>query len=601
MYYSEEIIEEVRIENDIVDVVSEYIQLKKKGSSYFGLCPFHNESTPSFSVSPDKQMYYCFGCGAGGNVLSFLMQMENYDFVEAVKYLAARAHVMLPEPEYSQEAKKHFLLKEQLFSIHKEAAKYFYYNLYSERGTAALEYLEKRKTNLEVQKTFGLGYSNITAYDLYKYLRHKGYEDEVLMQSGLINTSKKSQGYMDRFWNRLMFPIFDVHGRIIGFGGRTIGEGEPKYLNSPETTLFHKGKNLYGLHLARVSRKQQILMVEGYMDVISLYQAGFHNVVATLGTACTSDQGRLLRKYASEVVIIYDSDEAGINASLRAIPILVSAGLTVRVLQISEGKDPDEYIKQKGRDAFEQALQQSKSHINFQVDVLAKKFDLHNTEQKVTFTTEVAKILAKLSSAIEQDAYMKQIAKDTSLSENAIQIEIGKMMQREVKMPKPPSKPVAYVKNYSTSKGFGHIQKNMGQRGIIEAQKNLIYLLATNPVVYEKVGAVLSPDDFLDDFFQRAATLIFAYNEKRQTIHPAEVVNSFVELEEQKLIAQIFNGQPEYKSGQALEKAVNDQVKLIKRHRIDIKARTSTDIEELQKLIEEKRRLENLYILFTDG
>ena len=327
MRYSEDLIEEIRMKNDIVDVISGYVKLQRKGSSYFGLCPFHNEKSPSFSVSPAKQMYYCFGCGAGGNVFTFLMEYENFTFVEALRALAERAGVELPQLEYSKEAKEQADLKATLLEVNKLAAKYYYYQLRREGGAAAMAYLKGRKLSESTMNQFGLGYSDKFSDDLYRYLKSKNYSDEILRQSGLFNVDER-RGMYDKFWNRVIFPIMDVNHRVIGFGGRVMGDGKPKYLNSPETKIFDKSRNLYGLNLARTSRKKNLIICEGYMDVIAMHQAGFNNAVASLGTALTSQQASLLKRYTDEVLIIYDSDEAGTKAALRAIPMLKTAGLS---------------------------------------------------------------------------------------------------------------------------------------------------------------------------------------------------------------------------------------------------------------------------------
>ena len=344
MYYSEEVIEEVRTKNDIVDVISGYVRLQKKGSSYFGLCPFHNEKSPSFSVSREKQMYYCFGCGAGGNVFTFLMDYENFSFVEALKFLADRAGVVLPEMEYSKEAKARADRKTQLLEINKLAAQYFYVQLKSEQGKTAHAYLTGRQLSEETIKAFGLGYSSKYSDDLFRYLRKRGYTEDLIRQAGLINTDEKN-GVYDKFWNRVMFPIMDVNNRVIGFGGRVMGDAKPKYLNSPETEIFDKSRNLYGLNRARTSRKPYFLVCEGYMDVIALHQAGFTNAVASLGTALTTGHAALIKRYVQEVYLTYDSDEAGTRAALRAVPILKEAGITAKVIRMDPYKDPDEFIK----------------------------------------------------------------------------------------------------------------------------------------------------------------------------------------------------------------------------------------------------------------
>lgn len=339
MYYSEDLIEEVRMKNDIVDVISGYVRLQKKGSSYFGLCPFHNEKSPSFSVSRSKQMYYCFGCGAGGNVFTFLMEYENLSFVEAVQLLADRAGVELPKMEYSKEAKERADLKTTLLEINKAAAQYFYVQLKSEQGRIGYEYLKKRELSDETIKAFGLGYSNKYSDDLYRYLRSKGYSEDLIRQAGLISTDEK-HGVYDKFWNRVMFPIMDVNSRVIGFGGRVMGDAKPKYLNSPETPVFDKSRNLYGLNRARSSRKPYFLLCEGYMDVIALHQAGFTNAVASLGTALTPGHASLIKRYVREVYLTYDSDEAGTRAALRGVPILKDAGISAKVIRMDPYKDP---------------------------------------------------------------------------------------------------------------------------------------------------------------------------------------------------------------------------------------------------------------------
>lgn len=344
MYYPEELIEEVRTRNDIVEVISGYVRLQKKGSNYFGLCPFHNEKSPSFSVSPGKQMYYCFGCGAGGNVITFLMEYENQTFPEAVRTLAQRAGIALPEADDSKEARQADSRRAKLLEINKEAAKYFYYQLRTGRGSVGMEYLRKRELSDETMNHFGLGYANKYSNDLIQYLKSKGYSEDLIRDAGLCNVDEK-HGMYDKFWNRVMFPIQDINHRVIGFGGRVMGDGKPKYLNSPETEIFDKSRNLYGLNFARTSRKGNVILCEGYMDVIAMHQAGFTQAVASLGTAFTSGQASLLRRYANEILLSYDSDGAGVNAALRAIGILKEAGMTGRVINLEPYKDPDEFTQ----------------------------------------------------------------------------------------------------------------------------------------------------------------------------------------------------------------------------------------------------------------
>ena len=381
MYYSEDLIEEVRSRNDIVDVISGYVRLQRRGSSYFGLCPFHNEKSPSFSVSPGKQMYYCFGCGAGGNVFTFLMEYENYTFPEAVKTLADRCGVELPEVEYSEEARRQADLKSRLLEIQKKAARYYFYELRQPKGRAAYEYLKGRALSDETIKRFGLGYSGQQSREMYQYLKHEGYPDELLKESGLFGMDERS-GFYDKFWNRVMFPIMDVNSRVIGFGGRVMGDAKPKYLNSPETRIFDKSRNLYGLNFARSARKPNLIICEGYMDVISMHQAGFNQAVASLGTALTVQQSLLMKRYTNEVLVTYDSDEAGTKAALRAIPSLREAGLSVRVINMKPYKDPDEFIKALGTEAFQKRIDEAQSSFLFEVEVLERGDNLKEPAAK---------------------------------------------------------------------------------------------------------------------------------------------------------------------------------------------------------------------------
>ena len=392
MFYSDEIIEEVRMKNDIVDVISDYVKLQKKGSSYFGLCPFHNEKSPSFSVSPGKQMYYCFGCGAGGNVFTFIMEYENYTFVEALKYLAGRAGVTLPEAEYSKEARAAADLRTTLLEIQKKAAGFYYYQLRQDTGKQGMAYLKGRELSDETIHKFGLGCSPKYSGALYQYLKSKGYSDEHLKESGLFNIDER-RGMQDKFWNRVMFPIMDVNNRVIGFGGRVMGDAKPKYLNSPETKIFDKSRNLYGLNIARTSRKPYLIVCEGYMDVIAMHQAGFTNAVASLGTALTSGHASLMRRYTKEVLLTYDSDEAGQKAALRGIPILKAAGIRPRVVNLAPYKDPDEFIKAEGKEAFEKRLDEAANAFLFEVKVLEEQYDLSDPEGKTEFFRETARKL----------------------------------------------------------------------------------------------------------------------------------------------------------------------------------------------------------------
>ena len=411
--YSSEVIEEVVSRNDIVDVISNYIKLKKNGSSYVGLCPFHNEKSPSFSVSQSKQLYHCFGCGVGGNVITFVMEYENMTFLEAVKLLGDRAGMTLEETSYSEQEQKNRDIKTKLLEINKIAATYYYHNLKSENGKVGLDYFAGRGLTSNTINRFGLGYAGQTGNELYRYLKSKGYDDELLKETGLFTYER---GIHDKFWNRVMFPIMDINNRVIGFGGRVMGEAKPKYLNSPETRLFDKSRNLYGLNIARMSRKSNMIICEGYMDVIALHQAGFNQAVASLGTALTSAQANIMKRYTDNVLITYDSDEAGTKAALRAIPILKEAGLSTRVIDMKTYKDPDEFIKALGAEAYQQRIDKAKNSFMYEISVNEKKYDKTDPEKETAFEREDAEKLVTFSQRLERENYMRAVCKEFSIS-----------------------------------------------------------------------------------------------------------------------------------------------------------------------------------------
>lgn len=478
MYYSDELVEEVRQRNDIVDIISGYVNLKKKGGNYFGLCPFHNEKSASFSVSPGKQMYYCFGCGAGGNVFTFIMNYENYTFAEAIKLLADRAGIALPEIEDSKEAREKENRRKTLLQINKEAATYFYYQLRAPQGRVGLDYLKGRQLSDETMNRFGLGYSNKTSNDLCQYLRHKGYPDELIRESGVAVFNEK-YGMSDKFWNRVMFPIQDVNHRVIGFGGRVMGEGEPKYLNSPETPVFDKSRNLYGLNFARTARQDNIILCEGYMDVIAMHQAGFTQAVASLGTAFTSGQANLLRRYTENVILSYDSDGAGVKAALRAIGILKEAGLTGKVLNLEPYKDPDEFMKNLGREEFAKRLSQAENTFFFELRMMQKQYDLSDPEAKTKFYNEIAKKLCGFSEEVERENYTEAVAEKYNISMESLKKLVtgyaAKMgMAAEVIRPKQPVQ-----------------QKNTPKEQQENVQKLLLTWLVEEPHLYKKIKNIL--------------------------------------------------------------------------------------------------------------
>ena len=520
MYYSDEVIEEVRSKNDIVDVISSYVRLQKKGSSYFGLCPFHNEKSPSFSVSRQKQMYYCFGCGAGGNVFTFLMEYENYSFVEALKYLADRAGVELPEQEYSKEAKERADTKAILLEINKLAAQYYYVQLKKEQGAHALSYLKNRELSDDTIRAFGLGYSNKYSNDLYQYLTSKGYQSEMLLKAGLVSLDER-QGVYDKFWNRVMFPIMDVNSRVIGFGGRVMGDGKPKYLNSPETMIFDKSRNLYGLNRARSSKKPYFLLCEGYMDVISLHQAGFTNAVASLGTALTPGHAALIKRYVQEVYLTYDSDEAGTKAALRAVPILKDVGITARIIRMEPYKDPDEFIKNLGADAFEERIGKARNGFMFSLEVLEKEYDLHTPEGKTDFMREAARRLVEFDEEIERNNYIEAVAETYHVGREDLRKLVGRMAVQTglaalAKRPKPTNQ-----------------QPKGKEDGIVKSQKILLTWLIEDASIFRQIEPYISPSDFSGDLYRTVAELLYEQYQAGE-VNPAKIMNHFTDEEAKK-------------------------------------------------------------------
>ncbi|RDU24342.1 DNA primase [Anaerosacchariphilus polymeriproducens] len=590
-YYSEELIEEIRMRNDIVDVISGYVKLKKRGSTYFGLCPFHNEKSPSFSVTPSKQMYYCFGCGAGGNVFTFIMEYENYSFPEAVKFLADRAGIHLPEIEYTEEAKKQSDLRNLVLEMNKEAAKYFFFQLRSKAGEQAIQYLKKRELSEDTIKQFGIGYANKYSNDLYQYMKKKGYSDQVLKESGLFNLDEK-KGIYDKFWNRVIFPIMDVNNRVIGFGGRVMGEGMPKYLNSPETKVFDKSRNLYGLNIARISRKPNILICEGYMDVIALHQAGFNNAVASLGTAFTIGQSNLIKRYTQEVLLTYDNDEAGQKAALRAIPICKEAGLSVKVIQMHPYKDPDEFIKNLGAQAFQERIDNAKNSFLYEIGIIEKGYDLKDPEGKTKFFQEVAKKLLEFSEEIERNNYIESIASKYQIGFDNLRKLVNKYGAQlgEGFAPR--------ERNTNDSK-----QQRKMKDGMKQSQKLLLTWLIEYPELYDKVKKYIRPKDYTEELYENVADLLYEQLDKNQ-LNPAQIISKFADDDQARDVAALFNAVlNEVETKEEKDKALKETICRIKQNSIQAASRSldPTDIQGLQNLVEDKRilqELEKLHISF---
>lgn len=593
-----ELIEEIRLSNDITAVVSEYVRLKRSGSGMVGLCPFHNEKTPSFHVVEDKQIFHCFGCGASGNVITFVMRIENYEFLDAIKFLADRANIQIENKSNTEEAKRLAKKKALLQEIHKKAARFYYDCLQGASGAAADEYLTRRGLSKATRIKCGLGYSP-PGSRLYDFLQAEGYDDAALVESGLISPSKKG-GFYDRFFSRVMFPIFDITGKVVGFGGRTLGDSDIKYLNSPETPIFEKGKLLYGLNFARHARKRELIVVEGYMDAIALYQNGFMNAVAALGTAFTPYHAKLLKNYADSVILLYDSDEAGVKAVYKAFPLLVKAGLNVKVAQTHDAKDPDEFLKKFGKKQFAELLNNAKSYIAFQIDNERKKYDLaNNLEHKVLFTKTVAKILGDVKSTIEVDAYIKQTAEITGISEQAIREEVH------------PSETSPETPRYRPPRS--RYQKPTTAelpKKVIEAQRRCLGLLAESNLAYLASAEALDATDFTNDTYQQLYRIIGDFHAQHKLLRPGEAAAYFEALPAQEEVTDIlskykvsgkFGGFDDLREN---ERELNDQIRTIKAYGIDQKielAAANNDVEALTKAGEERKKIQFLHISLTDG
>lgn len=586
MHYSDDIIEEVRMKNDIVDVVSQYVKLNRKGSSYFGLCPFHNEKTPSFSVTPSKQMYYCFGCGAGGNVFNFIMEYENFTFGEALQHLADRAGVALPKIEYSREAQEKAQRKALLMEINKKAAQYFYYLLKGKSGEAAYRYLTGRGLSDETIRKFGLGYSDKYSDSLYRYLKSKEYSDEILRESGLFNVDER-HGMYDKFWNRVIFPIMDVNNRVIGFGGRVMGDGKPKYLNSPETKIFDKSRNLYGMNVARASRKNYLIVCEGYMDVISMHQAGFTNAVASLGTALTSGHASLLKRYTKEVLLLYDSDEAGVRAALRGIPILKDAGIQARVVDLKPYKDPDEFIKNMGSEAFEERLTQAMDSFMFRVAAAEKEFSMEEPQGQNRFFDHCAGMLLDLEDALERnlyiDAIVKKYGKPSHIEAEDLRKRVNGLALKGTKAEGRASPKKALQ------------EKKKAESAAQKAQKLMLTWLVTYPGIFDTVEKYIKPEDFVEPLYREVAEMLFLQKAEGE-VNPARLLNSFTDSEQQREVASLFNAAIHLETAEEQNRAFADTVMRIKEESLAYKNRTwdPSDMKGLQELVQAKKELEGL-------
>lgn len=522
--YSDELIDEIRNKNDIVDIISQYVILKRSGRNFFGLCPFHKEKSPSFSVSPDKQIFHCFGCGAGGNVIHFISKIENADFKEAIGILANRAGIELPTLN-NYEDNKTALLKSKVYEINQIAAEFYHQNLYKPTSKIGQEYIKKRKLDNRTLKSFLIGYSG-NFDELYRILKQKGFTEEEILASSLVNKTDDGK-YIDRFRKRVMFPIQDTRNKVIAFGGRVTDDSKPKYINSPENIVYSKGRHLFGLNVAKRGELKNIIIVEGYMDAISLYQRGITNVVASLGTALTEAQGRLLRRYSERVTIGYDSDGAGQAATLRGLEILQNIGCDVRILQISGAKDPDEYVIKYGPERFLKCVEQAISLVEFKVKMLKQSLNLDNINDKIKFLNQVAKILSNVTNSIERELYVEKIANEYNVSKEAIYGEVNKLIYAKNTGEKTLEKPI--VKK-EIKKEKQEIDSSTTKR-----ENLIIYLLINYPQEsYKKIKSVISENDMKLEENQKILKKMYEEIEKGNI--NIDILNYF---EEQNIIDHI--------------------------------------------------------------
>lgn len=592
-WYTEEQIEEVRAANDIVNVIGSYVKLKRSGGSYTGLCPFHNEKTPSFSVNPARQMYKCFGCGAGGSVITFVMEYENYTFPEALESLAERAGITLKAEEADGYHKEQESIKMKLLEINRKAGSFYYAILKSAQGKTGYDYLKSRGLSDETIRHFGLGYAGQGSMNLYNFLKHEGYSDDILKETGLFKIDER--GAYDKFFNRVIFPIMDANSRVIGFGGRVMGDAKPKYLNSPETKLFDKSRNLFGLNYAKLGKNKNMVLCEGYMDVIALHQAGFTNAVASLGTAFTIQQAGIIKRYTDEVLLTYDSDQAGQKAALRAIPILRQAGINARIIHMEPYKDPDEFIKGLGADEFKNRMDNAENSFFFETGIARKEYDVSDPEQNTKFYHAVAKILLEFEDKVQRENYLEAAAAKYSLRRDDLKSLV-----------------VRYGTSMATNTGIARIQEDTRAKaknrkenqGISYSYKLLLSLIIERPGLYKQIKDIVQVKDYFGEPYSEVAQMLYRQLDAGEVV-PARIINHFSEADVQNTVADMFQtGFAAELGDEELEKALNELVVRIKEYSIDKRTRELTDMNELKGLIQEKKALQTpakLHIYLKDG
>ncbi|MBC8562544.1 DNA primase [Jutongia huaianensis] len=582
-WYSEEQIEEVRSRSDIVSVIGRYVRLKRTGSGYTGLCPFHNEKTPSFYVNPARQMYKCFGCGVGGNVLTFVMEYENLTFPEAMEMLAEQAGIDLPKQEMTAQQKQQEGIRLTLLEINKKAARYYFALLKSPRGKVGYDYLTGRGLTDETILHFGLGFAGQGGGELYQYLKKEGYSDQILKETGLFKMDER--GVYDKFWNRVMFPIMDVNNRVIGFGGRVMGDAKPKYLNSPETKIFDKSRNLFGLNYAKRGKRNNMILCEGYMDVIALHQAGFTNAVASLGTAFTEQQANLIRRYTDEVLLTYDSDGAGVKAAMRAIPMLRRAGITGKVIHMEPYKDPDEFIKNLGADEFEKRIEEAQNSFFFEIEVTKRNYSMSDPDQKTKFIHEIARKLLVFEDKIQRNNYLEAVAARYNIKTEDLQQLVVRYGNQ---MPSGYEEVMEERQQERLRKG----RKKELREGISYSYRLLLSWLIEEPQLFRQISQWIKPEDFEEGLYRTVAKELYEQMEKEE-LEPARIIGHFTEVEEQNKVASMF--QTSFGSeiqAEEKKKAITDLILKIKEHSLERQAGEVTDLNELQKLVQQKKMLQ---------
>lgn len=655
MYYSQEVVDQVLANTDIVDVISAHVHLKKRGSTYVGLCPFHNEKTPSFNVNPDRQFYYCFGCGAGGSAITFLMKYNNSTFREALQDLADRAQITLPAPNYSEETKKREQHRQDLLAINKEAATYYYKLLRSRKGLRGMKYFTDRALTAETMKMFGLGFADGARSDLTEHLRKTGFSDELILESDVAVFNEK-QGLHDRFFNRVMFPIQDVRGRVIGFGGRVLGDAKPKYINSSDTQIFDKGRNLYALNLARRTKADHLILCEGYMDVIAMHQAGFNQAVASLGTAFTPGQAALLRRYTKRVLLAYDSDGAGVRAALRNIGILRNGGLESSVIDLRPYKDPDEFIKAEGRDAFQERIDKAENSFFYELRILSQSHNMDDPASRTAFHREIAKKLCTFSDEIERDNYIAAAAEKyfirtdslrrlvaqygnvsgygqqgkDGISQSGYADRTARTEQRNPAAAVPAGENQTSRHTGSGNQTFRHlagenqtsrhpadgnqvaVQENRypsarpagrrsgqgpgrEQKALWEKQCLLLTWIVDEPAVFSQVRQYLQPEDFDGERYVQTARLVWdRLNAGAESVNAASLISSFETQEEQEAAAAMLNMRLEgVEDRNDRAKTLRELVYFIKQASMD-RMTQSGGAGSLQSLLEAKQQLQVL-------